>query len=246
MQNEGNWHRSRSLLLSIYEQTLVANALLCKRMQIAMQGLIPIPLKEKFLQRTSDVWNTSVVFAQGEWIKIKAPSGTGKTTLIHTLYRLRNDYEGKIVWNDSDLRGLDGNSLAQLRQTGISIIFQDLRLFSQLTARENIELKRVLTQPLYEASKIDEMSERLGITHILEQKAGICSYGEQQRIAIIRALMQPFSWLLMDEPFSHLDNDNTAKAAALIEEECSKRGAGFLLTDLDEDTHFAYTKKLQL
>jgi ABC-type lipoprotein export system ATPase subunit len=85
------------------------------------------------------------------------------------------------------------------------------------------------------------MAEALGIKHIMNQKAGICSYGEQQRVAIIRALMQPFEWLIMDEPFSHLDIANTEKAAALIASECSVRRAGFILTDLDEDTNFSYT-----
>ena len=162
------------------------------------------------------------------------------------MYKLRNDYEGVINWDDKSMNILNGNELAELRQTQASIIFQDLRLFPHLTAKENIELNRVLQKPYYETVKIDDMAERLGITQILQQKAGICSYGEQQRIAIIRALVQPFSWLLMDEPFSHLDIDNTAKAASLIEEECTKRKAGFILTDLDEDTHFTYTRKLQL
>jgi putative ABC transport system ATP-binding protein len=90
------------------------------------------------------------------------------------------------------------------------------------------------------------MAERLGVTHILNQRAGICSYGEQQRIAIIRSLVQPFSWLIMDEPFSHLDNSNALKAAALINEECRKRNAGLVITDLEDDTHFPYTEQYQL
>lgn len=215
-------------------------------MQIQLQQLVPIPLKDKFLHRTSDVWNTNVVCNDGEWVKIKAPSGTGKTTFVHMLYKLRNDYEGTVLWNNKNLKQINGDALAQLRQQEISIIFQDMRLFPHLTARENIELNRVLQQPFYEAGKIDEMAALLGIQHILQQRAGMCSYGEQQRIAIIRSLIQPFSWLLMDEPFSHLDIDNTAKAAALIADECKKRNAGFILTDLDEDNHFSYTKHLQL
>ncbi len=211
-----------------------------------LQELVPIPLKETFRIRKSDVWLSNVLLHKGEWIKIKAPSGTGKTTLIHTLYKLRNDYEGNLMWNNANLKQVQGDALAQLRQYEVSIIFQDLRLFPHLTARENIELNRVLQKPFYEADKIDDMAERVGITHILQQKADLCSYGEQQRIAIIRALVQPFSWLLMDEPFSHLDIENTAKAAALIEEECKKRNAGFILTDLDEDNHFTYTKQLDL
>jgi putative ABC transport system ATP-binding protein len=126
---------------------------------------------------------------------------------------------------------IKADELALLRQQNISIIFQDLRLFPNLTARENIELNRVLQQPLYESNVIDTMAEQLGIASILNQKASLCSYGEQQRIAIIRALMQPFNWLLMDEPFSHLDRNNIDKATVLIEAECKKRNAGFILTD---------------
>jgi putative ABC transport system ATP-binding protein len=93
---------------------------------------------------------------------------------------------------------------------------------------------------------IDTMAERLGVSHILDQRTGLCSYGEQQRIAIIRALIQSFDWLIMDEPFSHLDQENIAKAAALIAEECTKRKAGFMLTDLDDDNHFQYTRVMNL
>jgi len=215
-------------------------------MQIQLQQVVPIPLKDRFMQRQSGIWNARVLFAEGEWVKIKAPSGTGKTTFIHILYKLRSDYEGTVLWNNENLKQITPAALAQLRQQQVSIIFQDLRLFEHLTARENIELNRVLQQPYYESSKIDEMAAMLNITHILNQRAGLCSYGEQQRIAIIRALMQPFSWLLMDEPFSHLDKANTANAAALIAAECAGRKAGFILTDLDEDDHFNYSKHLQL
>lgn len=215
-------------------------------MQIELKQVVPVPLKDKFMQRPSGVWNTSATFGQGEFIKIKAPSGTGKTTLVHILYKLRSDYGGEVLLDGQEARTINDDNLALLRQNKLSIIFQDLRLFPNLTARENIELKRVLQKPYCEAALIDEMAAALGVTHILNQRAGLCSYGEQQRIAIIRALVQPFNWLIMDEPFSHLDNANIAKAAALIQQECNKRGAGFILTDLDDDSHFAYTRLLLL
>jgi putative ABC transport system ATP-binding protein len=165
---------------------------------------------------------------------------------MNILYKVRHDYEGSVKWNNDDLRNISGDELARLRQQNVSVIFQDLRLFENLTARENIELNRVLQKPYYEAPVIDEMAASLGITHILHQRAGVCSYGEQQRIAIIRALVQPFEWLIMDEPFSHLDIANTKKAADLIAAECKKRSAGFVLTDLDEDSLFPYTQTFSL
>ena len=213
---------------------------------IQLETIVPLPLKDKLLQRPSDIWNKNISFKEGEWIKIKAPSGTGKTTFIHSLYSLRTDYDGTILWNNKDLKNNSTTELATIRQQEVSIVFQDLRLFPQLTAKENIEINRVLQEPYCKEEVIDTMAEQLGITHILHQKAGICSYGEQQRIAIIRALVQPIKWLLMDEPFSHLDEANTLKAAKLIATECTKRNAGFILTDLEDDTHFEYGRKLSL
>lgn len=215
-------------------------------MLLELKNIIPIPLKEKLLQRNSDIWNKHVQFNASDFIKIKAPSGTGKTTFVHIIYKLRYDYEGDVIWNNKDLRSTQAEELATLRQQQLSIIFQDLRLFPNLTAKENIELKRVMQKPLYESNIIDEMAAQLGITSILQQKASMCSYGEQQRIAIIRSLMQPFNWLIMDEPFSHLDKNNIDKAAALIASECKKRNAGIILTDLEDDDHFAYSKFMNL
>jgi putative ABC transport system ATP-binding protein len=215
-------------------------------MQIGLKEVMPLPLKDKLQRQSSDIWNSEIVFTQGDWVKIIAPSGTGKTTLIHILYRLRSDFSGSVAYDGTNINSIHDEDIAVIRQQKLSVIFQDLRLFSNLTARENIELKRVLQKPIYESNMIDAMAERLGITHILNQKAEICSYGEQQRIAIIRSLMQPFELLLMDEPFSHLDNVNTKKAAELIAEECKKRNAGFVLTDLDEDNNFNYSRKLSL
>ena len=215
-------------------------------MTIELDHIIPIPLKDRFIQRSSDVWNQPLQFNQGEYIKIKAPSGTGKTTLVHILYKLRQDYEGTVSINTQSVENLSEDELAGLRQQKISVIFQDLRLFPNLTARENIELKRILQTPFYESDIIETMAELLGVSHVLDQKAGLCSYGEQQRIAIIRALIQPFEILIMDEPFSHLDIANTSKAAELIEAECRKRNAGFIITNLDHDDHFMYSRQLTL
>lgn len=213
---------------------------------ISLKNVIPTPLRDKLTQRPSQIWNTEVRLPQGEWIKIKAPSGSGKTTLVHTLYKLRSDFKGEVWYDDRSLQQLPVEQIALIRQQYISIVFQDLRLLPQLTALENIQLKNILGNVMYNESDILKMAERLQITHILKQQANTLSYGEQQRVAIVRALVQPFAWLIMDEPFSHLDINNTKLAAALIAEECTKRKAGFILTDLDDDNHFPYTKQLTL
>ncbi len=143
-------------------------------MRLQLQNIIPIPLKDKLLQRDSDVWNKLLQFEDADFIKIKAPSGTGKTTLVHIIYKLRKDFEGVVLWNNKNLSTIKQEELAILRQQNISIIFQDLRLFPNISARENIELNRVLQQPFYESHVIDEMAEQLGIASILNQKAAMC------------------------------------------------------------------------
>ena len=216
-------------------------------MIITLKEIIPIPLRDKPRIKQSEVWNQNIQFNKGEWVKIKAPSGTGKTTLVHIIWQIRSDYTGVVMYENTNATAIKADAIAKYRQHKMSVIFQDMRLFGNLTARENIELKRVMnTSPIYEAEMVDDMAAALDITHILSQKAATCSYGEQQRIAIIRSLMQPFEWLIMDEPFSHLDKANTEKATALIAAECKKRNAGFILTDLDEDAHFNYTRQLLL
>lgn len=215
-------------------------------MTISLHEVIPVPLKETLLKQVSDIWNRDIVFTVPEWVKIKAPSGTGKTTFIHLLYKLRTDYTGSIKWGEHNIDTLNAEELAVFRQQKISIVFQDLRLFPNLTALENIELNRVLQTPCCEKKQVTAMAQTLGVDHIMQQPASLCSYGEQQRVAIIRALVQPFEWLIMDEPFSHLDKKNAAKAAALITAACKERNAGLIITDLHDDDYFDYTRKLIL
>jgi putative ABC transport system ATP-binding protein len=191
------------------------------------------------------MWNSSVSFNKGEYIFIQAPSGTGKTTLVHIMYGLRKDYEGTISWNGKTLSATDKESLATLRSNNISVIFQDMRLFPELTAWENIDIKRRLTNTVTEQQAADWM-ERLGLKDKMNSIGSTLSYGEQQRVAIIRALTQPFEWLLMDEPFSHLDHANIKKAIALISEVVKQHSAGIILADLDENNYFPYTKTIIL
>ncbi len=204
-----------------------------------------MPLREKVSIGMSGMWNTSVSFNKGDYVFIQAPSGTGKTTLIHILYGLRNDYTGDVKWQGKSLSSTDNETLAAMRTKNISVIFQDMRLFPELTAWENIDIKRRLTNTVNE-NEANEWMDRLGLEDKKNSIGSTLSYGEQQRVAIVRALMQPFEWLLMDEPFSHLDHANTQKAISLILEVVKKHKAGMLLADLDENTFFPYTQTIIL
>ena len=199
-------------------------------MQIQLQKVVPTFIEEEKISR-SQIWNSSVIFNEGEKIEIVAPSGSGKTSLIHFLYGLRKDYNGTIAYDANSIAAFDAEHFAIYRQQHISIVFQDLRLFAEQTVLQNLEIKRQLN-PFHAESKIAAMAKRLGIENKLTKLCKTCSYGEQQRIAIIRALQQPFNFLLLDEPFSHLDEANRKKAMELMEEEAALRKATIVLADL--------------
>jgi ABC-type lipoprotein export system ATPase subunit len=199
-------------------------------MQIQLREVTPDYI-EKEKRIASQIWGQDISIKKGEHLHIVAPSGSGKTSLMHFIYGLRKDYSGSIFYDDTDIKNLSIERFSTFRQNKISIIFQDLRLFEDQTVKKNIEIKRIL-DPYHQPEEITEMAQRLGIENKLNQLAKTCSYGEQQRIAIIRALMQPFDFLLLDEPYSHLDEANRKKAMELIYEECGKRGAAMVFADL--------------
>ena len=213
-------------------------------MQIHLQEIVPTYFEREQVNG-SEIWARDVSFSKGEHVHIVAPSGSGKTSLIHFIYGLRKDYNGTISYAEKNIKKLSLEKFSVLRQKNISIIFQDLRLFTEQTARQNIEIKRQLA-PYHPAEKIDEMAKQLGIESRLGKLAKTCSYGEQQRIAIIRSLMQPFDFLLLDEPFSNLDENNRRKAFDLIKEECDARKASMIFADLKQLDFFTDEKILKL
>lgn len=214
-------------------------------MNLTLHNIMPIPLRETLMQKGSDLWQQNLSIEQGDYVLIQAPSGTGKSTLVHSLYGIRKDYEGKILWDNQSMSEIDEESLAQLRAQKLSIVFQDLRLFPELTAIENLLIKASLTEST-DKKTIEYWMELLGIGHKKNSKAGLLSYGEQQRLAIIRALLQPFSFLLMDEPFSHLDEQNIHKAAALIVQVAQQNNAAIISAELEANQYFPYHKTLHL
>lgn len=212
-------------------------------MQITIKQLAPAFLEKEKIHR-SEIWSKDISFSKGEKIQLVAASGSGKTSFVHFLYGMRKDYTGAVLFNGKEISNMNPEQTAAMRSGQLSIVFQDLRLFIDHSALENISIKRAL-EPFGE-DRISEMAEKLGIASKLQQAAGICSYGERQRIAIIRALQQPFDFIVLDEPFSHLDEANSKKALALIEEEAAKRNAGIILADLEAVPFYKSDKTFHL
>lgn len=213
-------------------------------MQLAIHRVLPTYFEQSVTER-SEIWGKELLFEQGELIKIVAPSGSGKSSLINFLYGMRKDYTGTISYSDKSINQFSLEQLSAYRKDHISIVFQDMKLFNDQTVEQNLEIKRQLN-PYHPAEKVKEMAQRLGIAQRLNFTSATCSYGEQQRVAIIRALLQPFEILLLDEPFSHLDNENSEKAMKLILEETKARKATVLFADLERSEIFPYNRLYHL
>ncbi|MGD1847682.1 MAG: ATP-binding cassette domain-containing protein [Salibacteraceae bacterium] len=213
-------------------------------MDLRLQKVVPVPLRDWNLSQ-SGVWNQEVLLECGKSYLVTSPSGKGKSTLLNLLYGIRRDFDGEVVAGNRKWSHLKRNQWATLRQTEISMVFQGLRLLPQLSGWENLRLKSRLPLHVTE-SRMREMVELLGIVDLMGKKCAFWSYGQRQRLAIIRALLQPFHWLLLDEPFSHLDRDNIALAAQLIQDECQQRNAGVLIASLGDDYELKLDAQLAL
>lgn len=194
---------------------------------------------------TSDVWHQDLVFSKGKRYLIEAASGTGKSSLCSYIYGYRRDYQGIINFDERNIRSFSVNEWVDMRKHSLSILFQELRIFPELTALENVQLKNRLTN--YKKKKeILSLFETLGITDKLNEKADKLSFGQQQRVAFIRSLCQPFDFIFLDEPISHLDDKNSAVMSRLLVEEAGKQGAGIIVTSIGKHLELNYDKVLQL
>lgn len=184
-------------------------------------------------------------FVRGKNYCVEAASGIGKSSLLHFIGGFRTEYAGTITLDGRDIRSFSADEKAALYRSEIAYMFQDLKLFQNLTALENVLLVNQQTAFRSEAS-IRALFEELGIADKYDQEARILSWGQQQRVAFIRALCQPCSFMLLDEPISHLDDANAAIMADILTREQAERGFGIIVTSLGKTLPIQYDQSLQL
>lgn len=211
---------------------------------IHLNKVIPnVFLHQENLQ--SDIWNKDILFEKGKSYLVQADSGTGKSTLCSYLYGYREDYTGTILFDDVSIKKNKASVWDTIRTKHISLLFQELYLFPELTAIENVLLKNNLTKYKTE-DDIDILFDKLGITAQKKSLVGKMSWGQRQRVALIRCLCQNFDFLMLDEPISHLDDNNAAILSEIITEEISKQGAGLIVTSVGKHLPYDYSLKTML
>ncbi|AZA52534.1 ATP-binding cassette domain-containing protein [Chryseobacterium sp. G0201] len=200
---------------------------------IVLENISPKYFTPKDLEQ-SQIWKKNITFQKGKKFLIVAPSGSGKSTLATAILGTHFQYEGNIKYDQQIVKNLHLEKIVENRKEGVSLLFQDVRLIKDLTISENI-LLRVFNQDRKKFIPLmEEYASRLGVESLLNKKAENCSYGERQRSAIVRSLVNPTDFLIYDECFSHLDMENKKIAFSLINEVSQKNGSSVLFFELNE------------
>lgn len=211
--------------------------------KIVLQNILPSVFRTENV--SGEIWHKDLEFAKGKSYLIEADSGRGKSSLLSYILGYRDDYEGNIFFDDISLKKMSADQWTLIRKQHISMLFQELRLFPELTSWDNVQIKNKLTNHL-SSRTIKEYFERLGIADKIDTRVEFMSYGQRQRVALIRALAQPFDFLLLDEPISHLDEDNTKVMSQMIKEKISETGAGLIVTSVGKILPIDYDEKYKL
>lgn len=205
-------------------------------------------LPNVFQSRTdivSDIWKQDVTFEKGKRYLVEANSGTGKSSLCSYIYGYRHDYQGQILFDGEDIRRYAVAKWTDIRKNHFALLWQELRMFPELTALENVQIKNCLTR-FQKKKQILEWFDMLGITEKLNAKVECLSYGQQQRVALVRALCQPFDFLLLDEPVSHLDDSNSEIMERVVMAEVKRQGAGVIATSIGKRIELPYDQVFNL
>ncbi len=193
--------------------------------------------------------DVTLEIAAGEFVAITGPSGSGKSTLLNLIGTLDRPTSGRVVVDGVDVGTLRGNALADFRRERIGFVFQMFHLVPTLTALENVMLplvpyRRGLKFRLEERAR--ELLEAVGLGDRLHHLPGQLSGGEQQRVAVARALINTPKVILADEPTGNLDSQAGAEIVALLRQLNRERGVTVLVATHNEAVAQAADRILRL
>lgn len=212
---------------------------------IKFNSVVPQVFSSRTEELNSDIWNTDATFQKGHLYLVEADSGKGKSTFCSYVVGYRHDYTGNVFFDNENTKKFKVRNWGDMRQHHVSHLFQELRLFPELTAYENVEIKNKITG-FKSREQIVKWFDMLGIGDKLDAKIGRMSFGQQQRVAMIRALVQPFDFILADEPISHLDDTNSDIMAEIMMTEAKAQGAGVIITSIGKHMDLPYEKVFKL
>jgi putative ABC transport system ATP-binding protein len=172
------------------------------------------------------------VLAPGEQVAVRGSSGSGKTTLLNLIAGILQGDRGRIVLAGQDLATLSESRRDRVRATTIGYVFQNFNLLQGYSALENVMLGMLFGAGI-DRDRARALLERVGLGHRLHYRPAQLSIGQQQRVAVARALANHPKLVLADEPTGNLDQRHAAEALALIREVCREQQAALLLVSHD-------------
>lgn len=179
----------------------------------------------------------SLEIDDGEKIAIVGPSGSGKSTMLNLIAGIYTPQAGEIRVDDVDVHQLKDNQRRIFRLTRLGLVFQSFELVEYLSVRDNIRLpfliSNSLNRQLLANDRIRLIAEDMGIADKLSKYPGQLSQGEQQRVAICRAVIHEPDFLLADEPTGNLDPDNKERVLDLLLEQADRSGATLIMVTHD-------------
>jgi lipoprotein-releasing system ATP-binding protein len=199
-------------------------------------------------QRLHVLKGLDIEVREGEIAVIIGPSGSGKSTLLHLLGGLDRPSSGKVIVDTHDLGLLSEDELAAFRNRSLGFIFQFHHLLPEFTALENVAMPAMIQGLKFEDAKerAVELLAEVGLAERVQHRPSELSGGEQQRVAVARALMNSPSLILADEPSGNLDEDNSQKLHQLLADLALKRGLSFLIATHNLDLTKRAHRVLQL
>lgn len=178
--------------------------------------------------------NVTAAFEQGEFCAVTGPSGSGKSTLLHLLSSLENPTSGTVTYNGKSLENYNDNQLSVLRRRRFGFVFQAYNLVQELTGYENIILPVMLDRRKPDEKYLQKIIYLLDIQDRLDHLPGAMSGGQQQRIAIARALANKPSILFADEPTGNLDGKSGREVLQLLKYAGKELGVSLILVTHDQ------------
>ncbi|HEY3392410.1 MAG TPA: ABC transporter ATP-binding protein [Lacipirellulaceae bacterium] len=167
--------------------------------------------------------------AAGEQVVIRGRSGGGKTTLLNAIAGLATVDEGKIVVNGTEVTRLREAVRDRFRARNIGFVFQTFNLLAGFTALENVQLGMTFTRQPNDRNRAVDLLTRVGLGDRLTHKPAALSVGEQQRVAVARALVNRPGLLLADEPTANIDPGHQQQVIDLLREVCRSENVAMLL-----------------
>jgi putative ABC transport system ATP-binding protein len=182
--------------------------------------------------------NVSFEIKKGEFVSIMGPSGCGKSTLLNILGMLDRPESGSYQFLEQEIAGLNEKGRADVRKKNIGFIFQNFNLIDELTVFENIELPLIYNKvPASERKiRVNELIEKIGISHRASHFPQQLSGGQQQRVAVARALITRPPLILADEPTGNLDSSHGNEVMELL---CELHDEGTTIIMVTHSSHDA-------